>query len=489
MPALPQHTPRRRATRRGRLVGLAVAPVLVLALVDGTAVAADRVPAPTTAYAAGTTSTAASLPTTAKVNARIARKLPKRLTARPLGHRVSVGVADVDAARGDRVYQRRAYRSMLPASNMKLVTAVTAMRTLGLDTRLPTNVVTQGAAGRKVVLVAGGDPVLTSGQLRALARRTATALVAALPPVPETDPTDPTEPTGPTDPTEPTEPTTLRYKVSFDDSLFAAPSYAPGWLGGYVPGVVRPVRALVRDGRGLTDTSTDAARYFASRVEARVAAAVTARTDLDVRVRFTGRSTAAADATPLASFKGNSVRGAVSWMLLVSDNDIAEMLYRLSAVHAGRTGTWADGRDTAMSVLGELGVRTKGLALVDGSGVSRADRLTVAAVLQLLQAAASPEHPELNELRALLPVSGVSGTLKSAYGRYTTKPSRCARGKVSAKTGTLHDTVALSGYTRGRDGRDKVFSVLVNNRPERRFTPLDTRRAVDTIAATVTGCA
>ncbi len=483
-PALPlERESLLRRTRRGRLVGLVVVPVLALALVDGTAAAADRAPDPTATASAA--QSVASLPTTAKANARIARKLPKRLTARPLGKRVSVGVADLDAARGERVYKRRANRPMLPASNMKLVTAVTAMHTIGLDTRIPTDVVTQGAAGRKVVLVAGGDPVLTTSQLKALARRTAAALVAALPAAPQTQPGDPTAPA----PSDPAPSKVLRYKVSFDDSLFAAPTYAPGWLGGYVPGVVRPVRALVRDGRGISDSSTDAARYFASQVKTRVAAGVTDRTDLDVRVRFTGRSTAGSTATPIATFSGNSVRAAVSWMLLVSDNDIAEMLYRLSAVHAGRPGTWAGGRDTATAVMRELGVRTTGLALVDGSGVSRSDRLTVTSLLQLLQAAASDKHPELAELRSLLPVSGVSGTLKSAYGRYTTKPSKCARGKVFAKTGTLHDTVALSGYTRGRDGRYKAFSVLVNNRPERSYTPLATRRAVDTLAATVTGCA
>ena len=55
-----------------------------------------------------------------------------------------------------------------------------------------------------------------------------------------------------------------------------------------------------------------------------------------------------------------------------------------------------------------------------------------------------------------MPVSGVSGTLDDRYGRFTTKQSRCAQGDVRAKTGTLFDTIGLSGVatTRDRAGAD-----------------------------------
>jgi len=58
---------------------------------------------------------------------------------------------------------------------------------------------------------------------------------------------------------------------------------------------------------------------------------------------------------------------------------------------------------------------------------------------------------------------------------------------VFAKTGTLFDTIGLSGYTRGADGELKVFSALVNDRPQR-YSPLSTRQAVDGLVATVNGC-
>jgi D-alanyl-D-alanine carboxypeptidase/D-alanyl-D-alanine-endopeptidase (penicillin-binding protein 4) len=456
--------------------------VLALTLLPGEAQA--RQPDP----GQPTRASAQALPvSTAAANARIARKIPKRLHAKALGKHVSVKVADLQAGR--QIFTKAPNKPKLPASNMKLVTAVTAMSTIGLDTRLPTTVVGEGKAGRKVVLVGGGDPVLTSTQLRTLATRTAKALVTKLTATPPA--TDPpvTEPPVTDPPAPPTSPKAVKLKVFFDDSLFSPPSLAPGWPASYVPYVVRPVRPLVRDGRGGSDTATDAGRYFADKVRAKVAKRVAADDDLAVTVRFKGRTTAADDATEIARFAGNHLSSALSWMLLVSDNNIAEMLYRLSAVKSGRPGTWQGGAKTAMATMASLGVRTAGLVLADGSGVSRSDRLTSSALVQLLRRAADPAHPELNALRSMLPVSGVSGTLKASNGRYTTGKSRCARGAISAKTGTLHDTIALSGYTTGADGRDKVFSVLVNQRPERRYSPLSTRRAVDVIAATVNGCA
>lgn len=458
---------------RGRswwgIVAAAAAPMLVVGLLPGTAAAA-----PTVAKA----SYDGPVPT-AKADTRIGTKIPKRLRQKPLGRAVSVKVAGLE---GDAIYAYRAGRRRLPASNMKLITAVATMHTLGLDTRLPTTVVAAGAGGRKAVLVAGGDPVLTTSQLTGLAQRTATALVAKLPAAP-TDPTDPVVP-APAPAVR-----AVKLKVFVDDSLYAAPTLAPGWPSGYISsGVVRPVRPLVRDGRYGSDTSLEAARYFEKTVATQVARQTADRPDLAVKVRFRGRTTAPDDAPTLASFEGNSVRAALSWMLLVSDNNIAEMFFRDVAVARGLPATWAGASSAVTASLRELGIPTGKLTIADGSGVSRSDRVTSTALIRLLQRAASPDHPELNALRSLLPVSGVSGTLKSSNGRYSTPPTSCARGKIAAKTGTLHDTVALSGYTTGADGQTKVFSILVNKRPEARYSPLATRRAVDKIAATVNGC-
>ena len=96
-----------------------------------------------------------------------------------------------------------------------------------------------------------------------------------------------------------------------------------------------------------------------------------------------------------------------------------------------------------------------------------------------------PQQTDLAVLReGGLPVSGRLGTLRASLGRFTTAPSKCAAGKVVAKTGSLSDAVALAGYTRGTDGRLKAFAFVVNYR----HADLALRRHVDALAATVTGC-
>jgi D-alanyl-D-alanine carboxypeptidase/D-alanyl-D-alanine-endopeptidase (penicillin-binding protein 4) len=174
-------------------------------------------------------------------------------------------------------------------------------------------------------------------------------------------------------------------------------------------------------------------------------------------------------------------------MLLISDNDIAEFMFRHSALKARHSATWAAAQATETATLKALGVDIRGWLIRDGSGLSRTARVTAHGLAELLRIAQSPAHPELASLKAWLPVAGMSGTLSSAYHRYDTSPTICARGRVFAKTGSLFDTIALAGYARGSDGRLKAFAVLLDVTGVR-YSGLTIRRSVDRIAATVTGC-
>ena len=176
-------------------------------------------------------------------------------------------------------------------------------------------------------------------------------------------------------------------------------------------------------------------------------------------------------------------------MLLDSENNIAELLYRHVALATGHAPTWAGSQQAALANLDALGIDRTALKLDDGSGVSRDDRLTALTLALLLRLASTGDPGRFSVMLepGALPTSGVDGTLASRLHRYSTKPSSCARGDIRAKTGTLFDTIALSGITHDVDGQSKVFSFLVNDRPQS-VTPLKTRQALDGLAATVTGC-
>jgi D-alanyl-D-alanine carboxypeptidase/D-alanyl-D-alanine-endopeptidase (penicillin-binding protein 4) len=92
--------------------------------------------------------------------------------------------------------------------------------------------------------------------------------------------------------------------------------------------------------------------------------------------------------------------------------------------------------------------------LYDGSGMSMDDRVAPRAYTQLLAYASRQAWGA--PWRDTFPVAGVDGSL---YGRFRNSP---LKGKLWAKTGTLNETNALSGYLTTASGKTLAFSILVN---------------------------
>jgi len=378
--------------------------------------------------------------TTAEIT--IATKIERRLHNAALGNDTALLVQD--AHDGRTVVAVHADEPQLPASNMKVITATNVLTALGPDHRFTTSA--RLNADGTLVLVGGGDPLLNEADLAALAESVTTSGRSVT-------------------------------RVGFDDSLFTGRDLAPGWPGGYIPSVVSPVRALAKLWDYSTTPEVNATKAFLRALKAK-----------GVKAPFAGRVTATGDV--VATTNGHTVRECVKVMLRVSENNVAEVLFRQVALAQGKPANWAGSRAAATEVLSSLGVNTIGLQLKDGSGLSRSDRLTPTSLVSTLMLST---HKSNTKLRSIyfghsLPTAGETGTLDAKYGRYTSGLSKCARGKVFAKTGTLFDTIGLSGITNDADGSVKVFSILVNDRPQN-VSDLTTRRAVDVLAATITGCA
>lgn len=409
--------------------------VLLAALVLG---AATALTAPAAAAATGLSSGVV-------VSARTIDELVAKRLANPrLGP--NVGVLAVDAATGEVLTDHASTASMLPASNMKIVTAVTALATMGPDRRFTTKV--RASAPGEVILEGGGDPLLTTKELRALANTTAATLPAG-------------------------QPVTVRP----DDSLFPADGREPGWTSGYIPSVVSTVQPLARIWDYSRDPGANAVKVFANRLQ-----------DKGFPVTI-GAPTDAGDAPVIAESPGHTVGEAVRIMLRISENNVAEVLYRQVALATGNVPDWKGSRLAAEQVMASLGIDTSGTALRDGSGLSREDRVTPRFLVDLLRTVRvlNPEPFRVMFEPDAMPVSGVSGTLDDRYGRFVTKRSRCAQGNVRAKTGTLFDTIGLSGVTSPGDVPERIFSILVNDRPQR-YSALTVRQAVDGLTATIAGC-
>ena len=160
----------------------------------------------------------------------------------------------------------------------------------------------------------------------------------------------------------------------------------------------------------------------------------------------------------------------------VSQNLHAELLLRLLGKVHGTDGSFEQGTRVVRQFLIGAGVDDGDFFLYDGSGLSPDDRIAPRAYTQLL--AYASRQPWGAAWRETLPVAGVNGTLAS---RFKNSP---LKGRMSAKTGTLNETNALSGYLTAASGKTLAFSILVNNhRPgsEAELQAID--RIVEAIAA------
>jgi len=459
-----------RGTRRGTASAALVGALglLVASLAVGPATASTTsglVLAPPGVPAVVLPATDVTADTTAPpVDPALAAALAAAMTSTALGADVTVSVLDV--ASGKVLVGRGDARPQQPASSLKVLTAVTALRTFGADARLATSVVSGSAPGR-IVLVGGGDTTLTrlpasaaslpAGQwarpasMAALATATAAALKA----------------TGVTS-----------VAVTFDDTLFTGPRTAQGWPPSYVAsGVVSPVSALSVDSGRISaaarsrenDPALAAASFFVERLAA-------------AGVTVTGkpvRGSAPPNPTVLAAVQSPTMADLVERMLTQSDDDLAEALAHLAGAKAGGSGSFVGGTAATVSVLSSLGIPVDGVVLADASGLSSLDHVPAITMVHTLAVAAT-DAPENGQAAGVLwpttsglPVAGVTGTLTD---RFASPGTSAGRGVVRAKTGTLTGVNSLSGLVRDRQGRLLAFSFIADGSPG---PVLDARAALD----------
>ena len=139
----------------------------------------------------------------------------------------------------------------------------------------------------------------------------------------------------------------------------------------------------------------------------------------------------------------------------VSQNLHAELLlHQLGAAFAD-DGSTAQGARVVRAFLERAGVDKDDFVFFDGSGLSGHDLVTPRAMVRLLQFAST--QPWFADWKKSLPVGGEDGSLMERFGKAPLKDH------VFAKTGTLGEARALSGYLDTASGRTVIFSIMVGN--------------------------
>ncbi len=174
----------------------------------------------------------------------------------------------------------------------------------------------------------------------------------------------------------------------------------------------------------------------------------------------------------------------VQWMLMESNNVIAENLARRVAIVTGHPASFSGAAAAEQAVLRRAGV-TSGVSLVDGSGLSPEDRITPAALVKIITLAADQDQPNLRPALTGLPVAGFAGTL--APGESVFGPGGSAGlGLVRAKTGNLSTVAAIAGIAYASDGQLLAFAFMADHLPAKGLSVAGT--AMAGLTSTLAGC-
>lgn len=139
-----------------------------------------------------------------------------------------------------------------------------------------------------------------------------------------------------------------------------------------------------------------------------------------------------------------------------SQNLHAELLLRLLGKILGAEGSFEEGTRVVRQFMVNAGIDDNDFFLYDGSGMSPNNQITPRAITRLLSYASHQAWG--SAWRQTLPVAGIDGTLDVRF-----RDSRL-KGRMWAKTGTLEEVNALSGYINADSGRMIAFSILMNGR-------------------------
>jgi len=121
--------------------------------------------------------------------------------------------------------------------------------------------------------------------------------------------------------------------------------------------------------------------------------------------------------------------------------------------HTDVPGSWSSGGEAVKAFLTRNGIDTSKYVIVDGSGLSRENRVTVRIISDVL--VTMNKSPNRDAFRASLSVAGKDGTLKN---RLKDLPPNTMIGK----TGYIGSVRSLSGFVKTRSGDELVISIIYN---------------------------
>jgi D-alanyl-D-alanine carboxypeptidase/D-alanyl-D-alanine-endopeptidase (penicillin-binding protein 4) len=157
----------------------------------------------------------------------------------------------------------------------------------------------------------------------------------------------------------------------------------------------------------------------------------------------------------LATVKSPPLRQVLAIMNPASDNFIAETLMKDVGAYGRAEGSTHAGTAEATELLRARGILAVGDRLVDGSGLSRGNRVSASSMVRLL-ASANEERASWGDALFRSLEHGGEGTLRRRL-RGPEAP------RVRAKTGYINGVSSLAGVVTSRAGHRFAFAFFMND--------------------------
>jgi len=338
----------------------------------------------------------------------------------------------------DTIYSLNHTVSMMPASNTKLFTTATALSLMGGDFILYTKILSDdnnlddGVVNGNLYIKGFGNSLFTSEDLQELVNE-----------LKEMDITK------------------INGKIIGDDSYFDDIYMRDDWITDEVANVkLPPISALIIDNNKKIIQQKRRGRlrnYYVNIDNPPLNAAILFRSKLleaGIEVTLNAEEGITPEEAISISEKGIELRELIKFINKESDNFLAECLFKtIGAVSSGKQGNAFYSTQTILTYISDNGIFSKGTAIVDGSGISRFDQVTVGAITGLLEKMYF-DVANFDDFYNSLSIAGVDGTLKN---RMT---GTFAENNFHGKTGTLNGVSSISGYLTCKNGDDLIISIF-----------------------------
>lgn len=334
----------------------------------------------------------------------------------------------IDLSSGETLAEMNADKPLIPASIMKCVTTATLLSRLDEDAGFHTEVyitgpVRDGVLEGNVIVVGSGDPSLNSRHVEG-GKDICREIILAL---------------------EDRGVVSIKGRIVVDEAIWDGPAIPPSWMSGDLPhayGTGSHGLNFEDNASGSRSVSNPAAVF-----DTRLRAALKGK-----GISIDGESMRESKRELLVDHISVPLDEIMRSCMMRSDNQYAEALLRSYAVASGHKGSTEKAASLEKDYWRMHKAPMSGVNIIDGSGLSRQNRLTARFMAHILS-----ERSENPYYASFFPLAGQEGTLRNFL------VDTPLEGYVALKTGSMKGIQCYAGYKLDDDYAPTHIIVVMMN--------------------------